>query len=137
MKDLSFIVYASGIRLPDCSKLAVNAKNDSSVVIFRRYRQLFWRGFVSVVKFSYWSKFHVNIITGSGVMTVSFIRDWPEIWKSEIPPSGFCPISGDWGGELAIPNVVRMSLLKCYWMLLNFRVTALTISELLRENQQG
>ena len=98
MKDLSFIVYASGIRLPDCSKLAVNAKNDSSVVIFRRYRQLFWRGFVSVVKFSYWSKFHVNIITGSGVMTVSFIRDWPEIWKSEIPPSGFCPISGDWGG---------------------------------------
>ena len=24
----------------------------------------------------------------------SFIRDWPEIWKSEIPPSEFCPISG-------------------------------------------
>ena len=28
--------------------------------------------FVSLVKFSYWSKFHVNIITGSGVMTISF-----------------------------------------------------------------
>ena len=27
---------------------------------------------ISLVKFSYWSKFHVNIITGSGVMT----RDW-------------------------------------------------------------
>ena len=27
----------------------------------------------------------------------SFIRDWPEIRKSEIPPCEFCPISGDWG----------------------------------------
>ena len=25
--------------------------------------------FLTLVKFSYWSKFHVNIITGSGVMT--------------------------------------------------------------------
>ena len=32
----------------------------------------FWRCFVSLVKFSYWSKFHVNIITGSGIMTIFF-----------------------------------------------------------------
>ena len=43
----------------------------------------------------------------------SFISDWPEILKSEIPPSEFCPISGDWG-ELEIPNLARMSLIKCY-----------------------
>ena len=30
--------------------------------------------FVALVKFSYWSKFHVNIITGSGVMTISFYK---------------------------------------------------------------
>ena len=65
----------------------------------------------------------------------SFIRDWPEIRKSEIPPSEFCPISGDWG-ELWIPNLAQMSLIKCYWMLQNARVTAFTVSELLRENQQ-
>ena len=28
---------------------------------------IFWRCFVSLVKFSYWPKFHVNIITGSGL----------------------------------------------------------------------
>ena len=64
----------------------------------------------------------------------SFIRDWPEIRKSEIPPSEFCPISGDWG-ELWIPNLARMSLIECYWMLQNSRVTAFTVLELLRENQ--
>ena len=51
--------------------------------------------FVSLVNFSYWSKFHVNIITGSGVMTIFFyeglIRNpeigntiaWvlPDIWR--------------------------------------------------------
>ena len=30
--------------------------------------------FVSLVKFSYWSEFHVNINTGSGVMTLSFFK---------------------------------------------------------------
>ena len=34
----------------------------------------FWRCFVSLGKFSYWSKFHVNIISGSGVMTIYFCK---------------------------------------------------------------
>ena len=58
---------------------------------------------------------------------------WPEIWKSEIHPSEFRSISGDWG-KLGIPNLLRMSLMKCYWMLQNARFTAFTVSELLREN---
>ena len=45
-----------------------------------------------------------------------FLKDWPEVWKSEIPPSGFCPISGDWD-ELGIPNLARISLIKSYRML--------------------
>ena len=87
-----------------------------------------------------------SLVTGPSFMSVSslvleswqflFIRDWPEIRKSEIPPSEFCPISGDWG-ELWIPNLARMSLIECYWMLQKSRVTALTVFELLRENQLG
>ena len=87
-----------------------------------------------------------SLVTGSSFMSISslvlelwqfsFIRDWPEIRKSEIPPSEFCPISGDWG-ELWIPNLVRMSLIECYWMLQNSRVTAFTVLELLRETNWG
>ena len=89
--------------------------------------------FIYFLKFSYWSKFHVNIITVSGVMTIFF--DWTEIWKSEIPPSNVCPILGDWG-KLGTQNLVRMSLVKCYWMLQNAKVTEFTVCELLKENQQ-
>ena len=39
-----------------------------------RQRQIFWHRFVSFVKFSYWSKFHVNIFTGSGIMTIFFYK---------------------------------------------------------------
>ena len=85
-----------------------------------------------------------SLVTGPSFMSISslvlelwqfsFIRDWPEIRKSEIPSSEFCPISGDWG-KLWIPNLARMSLIECYWMLQNSRVTAFTVLELLRENQ--
>ena len=39
-----------------------------------RHRQIFWRCFVSFVKFNYWPMFNVNIITGSGVMTIFFYK---------------------------------------------------------------
>ena len=128
----------SGIRPPDCSKLAKNPKNDNDVTIFRHDVNV---KFFDVVLFLFSS-----LVTGPSFMSISslvlelwqfsFIRDWPEIRKSEIPPSEFCPISGDWG-ELWIPNLARMSLIECYWMLQNSRVTAFTIFELLRENQLG
>ena len=85
-----------------------------------------------------------SLVTGPSFMSISslvlelwqfsFIRDWPEIRKSEIPPSEFCPISGDWG-KLWVPNLARMSLIECYWMLQNSSVTAFTVFELLRKNQ--
>ena len=87
-----------------------------------------------------------SLVTGPGFLSISslvpelwqfsFIMDWPDIWKSEIRPSVFCTIPGDWG-ELEIPNSARMSLIKCYWMLRNASVTAFTASELLRKNQLG
>ena len=87
-----------------------------------------------------------SLVTGPSFMPISslvlelwqfsFIRDWPEIRKLEIPPSKFCPIFGEWD-KSGIPNLVRFSLIKCYLMLQNARVTAFTVTELLRENQQG
>ena len=79
----------SGIRPPDCSKLAKNPKNDNDVTIFRHdvNVKFFWRCFVSLVKFSYWSKFHVNIITGSGIMTIFFYKGLtrnPEIGNTPV-----------------------------------------------------
>ena len=38
------------------------------------HRQPFWRCFVTCVNFSYWSKFHVNIIAGSRLMTILFYK---------------------------------------------------------------
>ena len=69
-------IYGSGIRLPVCSKLARNWKNNYDVTIFWHdvIVMLFWLGFVFLVNFSYLSKFNGNIITGSGVMTIFFYK---------------------------------------------------------------
>ena len=126
----------SGIRPRDCSKLAKNLKRDNDVTIF-------WHD-VNVRFFDVLLFVLSRLVTGPSFMSISslvlelwqyyFIRDWPEIWKLEIPPSEFCPISGDWT-ELWIPHLSRMSLIECYWILQNSRVTAFTIFELLRENR--
>ena len=52
-----------------------------------RHRQFFWDYFVSLVIFSYLPKFHVNIITCFGVMTIFFSKGMiinPEIENSPI-----------------------------------------------------
>ena len=83
----------------DCSKLDVNQQNGNDVIIFWhdviiRFFDVF---FVSLVNFSYWCKFHIGIITGSGVKTISFYKQltrypetrnnpfWvlPNIWRLE------------------------------------------------------
>ena len=66
----------------------------------------------------------------------SFIRDWLKIKKSQIPMPELCALSGDWG-ELWVPNLAWMSLIECYQVLQNSRVTAFTVLELLKENQLG
>ena len=87
----------------------------------------------------------LKLVTGSSVLSISslvlelwqfpFIRDWPEIQKSEILPSEFCAISGDLG-ELGIPHLSQISLIKFYSILQNSRVTVFTVSELLSKSQQ-
>ena len=135
-ENINFTGYVSGIRT-----LQIDPKLEKW-----KWRQnfLIWRNhpiFFNVVLFllSSW-------VTGPSFMPIPllvlelwqfiFIRDWPEIQRSEIQLSRFCPISGDCG-ELGIPNLSQTSLIKRYWMLKNARVTAFTVSESLRENQQG
>ena len=140
-KNVSFTDYASGIRLQDCSKLDINRKNANNVIICWHdiMANFFWRSFVSLIKLRYWSKFHVNIITGSGVKTIFFCKEltrYPEIGNT---PVWVFPWSGDcdklWRlGKLGIPNSEQWFLMKCYWMLPNRSVTAFTVSELLKEN---
>ena len=60
---ICFAGSTSQIWLPDCSKLAKNPKNGNDVTAFRHdvIVKFFQGCFVFLVKFSYWSKFHVNI----------------------------------------------------------------------------
>ena len=75
-ENIIFADSVSGMRPPECSESAKNLKNDNDVTIFRHDVNVnfFWRCFVSLVKFSYWSKFHVNIISGSRIMTTFFYK---------------------------------------------------------------
>ena len=85
---------------------------------------------------SYWSKFNINIITGPVIMTIYFYKGLTRNQEIRNDPSVFFLISGDWG-ELGIPNFARIPLIKSYQLLQNAKVTAFTVSELLRKNQQG
>ena len=100
-----------------------------------RQRHIFWRCFISLVKFSYWSKFHVNIITGSGIMTIFFYKGltrnpeignnpvWilPNIWRlGQVMDTKF----GANVSDRMLPNAASS-------------VTAFTFFELLKENHLG
>ena len=88
---------------------------------------IFWRYFVSLVKFSYLPKFHVNIITGSGVMTIFFYKR-----LTRNPEIGNTPV---W----VLPNIwrlggVRDTLARMSLIMKIARVIAFSVFELLREN---
>ena len=108
------------------------------------YRQLFWFCRVSLVKFRYWSKFHVNIITGSKVMTIFVDKGFTK--NSEIGKNPVWVLSNIWRlGKIRntklslIKNFrnTKLSLIKNYLMLQNARFTPFTSYELLRKNQLG
>ena len=82
-------------------KLAKNPKNENDVTISRHdvNVKVFWRCFVFLVKLHYWSKFHVNIVTGSGIMTIFFYK-----WLTRNPEIGNTPL---W----VLPNIWRLGWL--------------------------
>ena len=75
-ENITFAGSVSRIRPQDCSKLANNPKNDNDVTTFRHDTivKVFLAFFVCLVKFSYWSMFHVNIITDTGIMIIFFYK---------------------------------------------------------------
>ena len=92
--------------------MAKNQKNDNDVTICRRDVVV---NFFDVVLFLLSS-----LVTSTSFMLISslvlelwqfsFIRDWPEIQKLEIPPSAFCWICEECG-ELEIPNLALIFLM--------------------------
>ena len=75
----------SGIRLLDCSKLVINQKNNDDITICQHDIIVkFFDGFCFFAKFSYWTMFHVNIITGSGVFFYKRLTRNLEIGNSPV-----------------------------------------------------
>ena len=94
---------------------------------FQKFINFFWPCSISLVKFSYWPKFHFNIMTGvTNIFAYKGLTRNLEIVNTSF---WFFPVSWDWD-KLEIPNLARMSLTKCYYMLQNARVMAFTVFEL-------
>ena len=80
---------------------------------------------VSLVKFSYWSNFHVNIITGSGIFFYKGLTRNPEIGNTPV-----------W----VLPNIWRLGQVmnaKLATNISNRMLLNAAVFELLRENQLG
>ena len=94
------ITFADCFRNPASRLLQIGQKSEKWQWRhnFPTWRQItiFWRWFVSLVKFSYWSKFHVNIITSSGFMTIFFHKG-----LTRNPEIGNAPV---W----VLPNIWRL-----------------------------
>ena len=128
----------SEIPLPDSSELAINRKNDNDFTICRHDAivKSFWHCFVSLVKFSFWFKIHVNIITGFGVMTIFLYKGLTRNLEIRNTPIWVFPNIW-WLAQFSHTKFGTHVSKKNYWMLRNARVIDFTVSELLRENQLG
>ena len=119
------------MQLPICSKLAINLKNDNNTIIC-------WYDII-INFFCYCPAFLSTLVTGPSFMSISllvlqlwqfsFIRDWPEIQKLEIPVWVFPNILGlGWVRNTKFgTNVCKEMLLNaakcqgysfyCFWVL--------------------
>ena len=107
--------HASEIWLLDFSGLATYRKTYNDVAICRLdiIVKTFWHWRVSLVTFSYWSKFHVSIIAGSGLNTIFLCKGLIRNLETGSIPSELCPMSGG-RGELWISILAQISLIKSY-----------------------
>ena len=90
-----------------------------------------------LVNFSYASKFHVNIITASGIMTIFFYKRLTRNPEFGNTPAWVLPNIWRLGRVMDTKFDTKISNRKLHWMLQNSSVTAFTVFELLRENQLG
>ena len=85
---------------------------------------------VSLVKFIYRSTFHVNIINGSGVMTIFLYKGLtrnPEIWNNPVNSWRLGQVRDSKFGT-NVSNEILQNAAKCQ---------GYNVSELLKENQRG
>ena len=90
--------------------------------------------------------FFLSLVTGPSFIPISlpvlelsqfsFIKDWPEIWKLEIPSFEYCLISRYWG-KVGIAHLVWIFLITCYWMMQNVKITVFAVVKLLREKHRN
>ena len=88
----------------------------------------------------------LSLVTGPSFISISlpvlelsqfsFIKDWPEIWKLEIPSFEYCLISRYWG-KVGIAHLVWIFLITCYWMMQNVKITVFAVVKLLREKHRN
>ena len=112
-EDVNVMDQASRIHFPDGCKLAIFRKIGNNVTI---------HPYNTIVNFFDVAVFLLSsLITGPSFVSIlelvpelwqlSIIKDWPEIKKSRISPSGFCPITGVWG-KPGISKLAQMSLIE-------------------------
>ena len=78
-EHISVTNYVYEIRLLNCFKSTINRKNNNDVRICWQDIVVSFFDVILFVKFSYWPKFYVNIITGSGVVTIFFYKELSRI----------------------------------------------------------
>ena len=121
------------MQLRDCSKLTINKKNDNDIPIL--CHDVIVNFFDTVVfllpNLVTGQDFMSIIIAGSRVMTTFLYKQLTRY--SQIGNTSVWVFSNIWIlGEKVILNLAATSLTNCHWMLQNARVTAFTVSELLR-----
>ena len=97
---------------------------------------IFCHFLVFLVKFSYWSMFHFSSITCCWVIRIFVYKGLTR--KPEVGNTSVWDFANIWRrGKWWMPNLSRVFLMICYWILQNSRVAVITVSELLREKPAG
>ena len=120
-------------------KLVIKIKYalQSSLIVVKRLIvvicvSFFWHRRVSLVKFNYWSTFHFNIITGSGVTAIRDLTRNPEIENTPI-----WVLFNIWRLGQVRDTKLDINVFNEKWLnAAKWKVYVFTISELLKENQQ-
>ena len=129
-------LYRLCVRIPASVLLQISHKSEKITVTPQLSVMTSLSKFLDVVLFPL-----SGLVTGSSFITISwlFLVLWQFFFYRGLtrkPGMGNTTVwvfsrSGDCD-ELGTPNLGPMSLIKCYWMLQNARVTTFTVSELLK-----
>ena len=128
---ISFTDYGSGMRYPEIRKMTMTSQfaDMTSSSIFSDVVLILLSSLVaassymsiSLLVLELWIFFYKRLNRNPEIRNTP-VWVLPIIWKP---------------GELGVPNLARMFLIKCSYMMQNAKVTAFTVIAILRENLQG